>query len=190
MASTIFVLVEKRRMKFICIALLWIISGGWSQQPWQEFESQKGGFRILVPGQMEHKQQLVEAAIGELTYIQFWHQPTSEDPDNFLYSVSYVDYPEHSIHSDSTDFIDDFFHFTIDTSVKKVGGELRYVDDIQIGEYPGRLWRVDYNKGHGTIKTKVYLVGRRLYQLQVVMHRDKSLNTLQDRFFDSFTLLE
>ena len=157
---------------------------------WQPFESSAGKFRVLVPGDMQHKEQIMETAVGDLLYTTYLHQPVDKDPDNLYYAISFVDYPEHSIHSDSTDFIDDFFHYTIDTSVKSVTGELRYVDHIQLDDFPGWLWRVDYRKGEATIKTRAFLVGRRFYQVQVVMNRDKSLNTEQDKFFDSFVFLE
>jgi len=157
-----------------------------AQKDWQVFQSSEGNFTVLVPGDMIHKEQLMETAVGNLVFTTYLYQPDTKDPDNFYYAVSFVDYPEHSVHSDSTDFLDSFFHYTIDTSVKSVTGELRYVDHIKLNDYPGRLWRVDYKKGTATIKTRAYMVGNRFYQIQVVMNRDKSLNTEQDKFFDSF----
>ncbi len=172
-------------MKYLLILLLSITSLH-AQDQWQKFESSEGKFRVLSPGDMVHKEQLMETAVGDLLFTTYLYQPEGKNPDNVYYAVSFVDYPEHSIHSDSTEFLESFFHYTIDASVTSVKGDLRYVDHIKLDGFPGRLWRVDYKKGTATIKTKVYMVGRRFYQLQVVMHREKSLNRQQDKFFDSF----
>ncbi|MFK7810771.1 MAG: hypothetical protein AB8F74_23385 [Saprospiraceae bacterium] len=178
-------------MKNIFLLLLLFLSvNAFAQSNWKEFESTEGKFRVYVPGEMEQKEQLMETAVGTLLYTTYFHQPKGDNPDNVFYSVSYIDYPDQSIHSDSTEFLESFFHYTIDTSVKTVTGDLRYVDFIKLDGYPGRLWRVDYKKGTATIKTRAYMVGTRFYQIQVVMQRDKSLNKGQDRFFDSFDFTE
>jgi len=159
-------------------------------KPWKEFISVDGKFRITTPGEMIEKVNEIETEIGDFTYFSYIYQNNEKDAENLVYKVSYVDYPEYTIHSDSTDFVEEFFHSTIETSIQSVHGNLRYADEIKMLEYPGRIWRVDYNKGHDTIKTKAFIVGRRYYQIQVVGHRAKSLNRVQDRFFDSFYLIE
>jgi hypothetical protein len=162
--------------------------GSFAQKGWQEFSSEQGHFRVMVPGPMEQKEHILTTDVGDLLYTTYLHQPETKDPDNIYYSISYVDYPENSIHSDSTEFLENFFHHTIDASVKAVMGELRYVDVLKINGYPGRLYRVDYKEGSATIKTRIYMVGSRFYQVQVVMQRSKSLNKAQDKFFDSFDI--
>jgi len=175
-----------KEILFLLLTSILATSALTAQAEWQTFESSKGHFKILTPGDMSQKEQLMETAVGNLLFTTYLYQPKSKDPDNLYYAVSFIDYPENSIHSDSTEFLDSFFHYTIDASVQSVMGDLRYVDHIKQDGYPGRLWRVDYKKGTATIKTKAYMVGNRFYQVQVVMHRDKSLNTQQDKFFDSF----
>ena len=104
--------------------------------------------------------------------------------------VSYCDYPEGSIHSDSTDLVKEFFEVTVESALKSVKGELFYSSEINLGQYPGMLWRVNYQKGEATIKTKSYLVGRRYYSVQTITYREKGLNPFIDKFLDSFTLIE
>jgi hypothetical protein len=176
-------------MKYLFLLLVIHSSiSSFAQKDWQEFSSEQGGFRVMVPGVMEQKEHLLTTDVGELLYTTYLLQPVSKDPDNIYYSISFVDYPENSIHSDSMAFLENFFHYTIDASVQSVHGELRYVDVLKINGFPGRLYRVDYKEGSATIKTRIYMVGNRFYQVQVVMQREKSMNKAQDTFFDSFEL--
>ena len=158
-------------------------------KPWKEFISVDGKFRVMAPEALEEKVNEIETAIGTISHFTYFYQDQNKDAENLIYKVSYVDYPEHTIHSDSLEFLEEFFHSTIETSIKSVHGTLRYSDEIQMDDYPGLIWRVDYNKGQATIKTKAYMVGRRFYQIQVIARSKKSLNPLQDRFFDSFYLI-
>lgn len=157
--------------------------------PWKVFKSYEGRFRLVVPGEMIEKIDSIETRIGVLAYHTYFFQPEDEHADNLLYMLSYCDYPEYSVHSDSTDLLDDFFDTTIETAVESVNGELLYSDVIQFKHYPGRIWRIDYLDGKAVIKTKVFLIGRRYYSLQTIMHIGRSLNLSSDKFLDSFRLL-
>ncbi len=174
----------------ILLLLLSFVLAAQEKEPWKEFISVDGKFRILAPGEMSEKVNEIETEIGDFNYFSYIYQDSEDDAENLVYKVSYVDYPEHTIHSDSIEFVEEFFHSTIETSIQSVHGNLRYADEIHLLNYPGRIWRVDYNKGQATIKTKAFMVGRRFYQIQVIGRRAKSLNRVQDLFFDSFYLIE
>ena len=156
---------------------------------WELFQSVDGKFQVLTPGEMTEKVNPIKTEIGEMKYFTYLHQPENKDADNLVYMVSYCDYPEYSIHSDSTELLAEFFETTVATAVESVGGELQYSTDINIGEYPGKLWRINYNEGHALIKTKSFLVGRRYYSIQAITLKDRSLNVSMDKFLDSFRLL-
>ena len=166
---------------FSCIAM--------AQPSWDVFQSFDGRFKVLIPGEMVMKENPIKTEIGELNYITFLHQPTEKDPDNLVYMVSYCDYPKYSIHSDSTELVKDFFKTTVETAVESVEGELSYSSEITMNEFPGRLWRVDYNEGKGLIKTKSFLVKNRYYSIQVISLKEKGMNLQIDKFLDSFSLL-
>lgn len=159
-------------------------------QTWEVFQSFDGKFSVLTPGKMEKKENPIETEIGQLNYITYIHQPTSKEADNLVYMVSYCDYPEFSVHSDSTDFISEFFTTTVETAVESVKGELAYSSEISLDEYPGMLWRVNYNDDQALIKTKAFLVKNRYYSIQVITLKDKSMNLLIDKYLDSFSLLD
>ncbi len=157
---------------------------------WEWYTSEKGLFRVLTPGEIIEKVEISDTPIGELSYHIFVHQPENDlDSDNFLYMISYCDYPEGTVHSDSTDLLNEFFDATVETSVSSVRGELFYASDIKIGDYPGKIWRVNYGNNKAAIKTKAYVVGNRYYAIQTVTFREKSLNSSIDKFLDSFKII-
>lgn len=162
-------------------------SGGWGAiENWFTFASSEGKFSVLVPAAMDEKVTKTTTAIGELAYHTFVCQPAENEADNLLYMVSYCDYPEGTVHSDSTELLADFFAATVDESVRSIKGELAYSADFQWAGLPGKVWRVDYNRGAATLRTKILVSKNRVYTLQTACHRAASLNDSADRFFDSF----
>lgn len=162
---------------------------GLTQPNWDVFQSFDGKFKILSPGEMVKKENPVKTDIGDLNYITYLHQSLEKDPDNLVYMVSYCDYPKYSIHSDSTELVEAFFKTTVETAVESVSGELSYSSEISLDDFPGRLWRVNYNDGKALIKTKSFLVGNRYYSIQVISLKEKGMNLQVDQFLDSFSLL-
>lgn len=161
------------------------------QAKWKEFQSYEGRFRVLAPGAFQQKVDSIETPLGKLAYHVFFYQPEAKDSaDNLIYMVSYCDYPAFTLHSDSTELLEEFFETTIESAVESVGGELAYASERPYREYPGRIWRIDYINGEAVIKTRALVAGNRYYALQTATVRSRSLNTASERFMDSFRLLE
>lgn len=157
---------------------------------WRDFNSYDGRFRILIPGDITEKVDSIETAIGILEYHTFFYQSKESNADNVLYMLSYVDYPDQSIHSDSTELLKDFFAETIDAAVKTVKGELIYSNDWKYKDYPGKVWRIDYLDGKALVRTKAFVVRNRYYTLQTITKKERSVNFSADKFLDSFQLIE
>ncbi len=174
----------------VCLLLLAAVCVSWQNTDWHTHTSFEGRFSVLVPGDMVRHLKTVETEMGAIDYHSLLYQCTDRDADNVVYMVSFCDYPEDSIHSDSLALLKDFFDATIESAVESVQGSLRYSSDIQLKDYPGRIWRIDYNQGQAIIKTKAYLAGRRFYSVQAITVKEKSLNTAADKFLDSFRLIE
>ena len=158
-------------------------------QLWKELKSYEGNFRILCPGEMEVKVDSMITGIGQLAYHTFYFQDDNT-AENLLYMLSYCDYPEYTVHSDSTELHQEFFKATLESAVNSVNGVLLYSDDMDFRGYPGKVWRIDYLNGMAVIKTRAYLIGNRYYSLQTITLKERSLNTASDKFLDSFRLLE
>ena len=114
-------------------------------QNWQEYKSFEGKFRVLVPAEMNAKVDSIETEVGKLAYHTHLYQPEDvKVAENLIYMVSYVDYPELSIHSDSINLIEDFFDNTVESAAEAVMGNLIYAAETTLNDYPGRLWRIEY----------------------------------------------
>ena len=111
-------------------------------EKWEVFRSEKGCFEILSPGELTEKTDTTATGIGEIIFHNFFFQPPEENADNVLYKVSYWDYPEGSMHSDSLDLLADFFAATVESSTRSVRGKIFYQSDIQWKGFPGKIWRV------------------------------------------------
>ncbi len=159
-----------------------------ANEKWLNFKSVEGRFKLEVPGKFKEVINKANTALGELEYHVFVYRDNDKDADNMVYMVSYCDYPDSSIHSDSTELVNEFLLATVDQSVESVKGKLIYSAESNFEGYPGRIWRTDYGNGEGVIRTKAFIKGKRFYSIQTVCTKDKSLNFSSDKFFDSFKL--
>ncbi|MCB0519448.1 MAG: hypothetical protein H6577_18365 [Lewinellaceae bacterium] len=167
----------------LLLPTLYVLSG------FLEFTNVEGRFRIIVPGDLTEKVDSISTAVGKIGYHTFFYQSTEQDADNLFYMVSYCDYPEGIIFADSTGLAEEFFQSTMEEAAHSVKGKVLYSTDIQLENYPGKYWRIDYLDGKAVIKTKAYLAGNRFYTVQTISYQEKNINAAGDRFFDSFRIL-
>lgn len=158
------------------------------QQNWKPLNELDGRFRLLTPAEMKHKIDTVETDLGRQAYHTFFLQaPDKDDAENIIYAISYVDYPEGSLHHDSLALVSEFLAGTEEEAADAVGGEVIYGADKEISGYPARQWRIDYPSKGGTAsaRTLAGVAGNRYYELKVFSLRAAGLNKSADRFFDS-----
>jgi hypothetical protein len=139
---------------------------------------------IIIPGTFKKYNDTFPTDLGKLIY----HTYTMTDT-TLNFQLSYIDYPEGSVHSDSSELLNDFFASTIDASVESVKGEKKYETDIQQFEYPGYFWKI-YFGDNKFISTKSFVAGNRLYTLQVFGDRKQDKNAGLVRYFDSFRFVD
>lgn len=164
------------------------LSSGAERKNWREYHSGEGRFRILTPGDMQHKVDSIATAVGVLAYHTFFFQPMEKDADNLIYMLGYCDYPAGTVHSDSTELLPDFFAATVESAVEAVDGKLIYAGNYRHKKYPGKIWRIEYLEGGALIKTRAYIIENRYYTLQTITYKSKSLNAASEKFLDSFEL--
>ncbi len=183
-------------MRITCIAVLsfaFLLGGknvSWSQTrvSWTNVASYDGRFKLLAPGEMKEKTDSIETPLGKLAYRVHFYQPEDKTAENLLYMVSWCDYPAGSIHSDSTELLEEFFNATMESAAFSIKGSVVYSDNYKMEDYPGRIWRIDYLDGQAIIKTRAFVVGNRYYAMQTVSLKEKHLNPAGEKFFDSFRL--
>ncbi len=154
---------------------------------WQEFKPYGGKFQMTAPGVLAEKKEIIETAVGKIEYHTFFYQTL--EADSALYLVSFCDYPEGSLHSDSTELLKEFFESTVQTAVKDLKGDLRYSAPQKLQDFPAYTWRIDYRKGKAALRSRAVVVGSRYYLMQVAVKKEKSLSPMSDKFLDSFRLL-
>ncbi|NJK82504.1 MAG: hypothetical protein HC912_00465 [Saprospiraceae bacterium] len=172
-------------MKFIPLFFLLHLS---VQAQWIEYVDAEGKFTIVAPASLTHKADTVETEIGKLVYHTLFYQAEAASA-NQVFMLSYCDYPAGSVHSDSTALLDDFFKATIREATFSINGELMYQSDEDTQGFPGKYWRIDYRNRQAVIKTKAFVVRNRYYALQIVTTREKHLNPDNERFIESFRLI-
>jgi len=176
-----------QKFVFLLLIFLVFIPCMNAQENWKTFKPNRELFSLNVPGEMKYGEKNLLTDVGNLKVITYLYQAGSEEK-NYLYLINYVDYPEGTFHSDSSEIIQDFFDITIEQNIKDLGGELVYSSEFFHQNYPGRIYRVSYNKNKAVLKSHIYLVHDRFYSLQVFTLSEKSLNPDMDRFLNSFKL--
>ena len=181
-------------MRNILIAPLLLLSmpGLTQADTWEEVKSFEGRFRVLSPGTMQLAVDTMETPVGALTYYTYYYQPPAEEKsaENLMYMVSYCDYPEGSLHADSTELLEEFFETTRESGAFSINGDLIYHSERNLGDATGQYWRIDYLDGNAVLKTWALVNERRFYSVQAATVATRSLNRSTDRFFESFTLTE
>lgn len=159
------------------------------QDHWITFTPKGQNFEVMVPGVMTNGEKKILTEIGSLHAVTWLYQGQKDDA-NYLYSVSYVDYPEGSFDRDSTDLIQAFFEAGMETHIQDLKGELIYKSASNLDFYPGLLYRARYNDGKAIVKSRMLLVHDRFYALQVYTLVESSLNNDMNRFLESFRLIK
>lgn len=153
---------------------------------WAEQSHFEGRFAVTSPGVFQEKIDSIATPLGDLIYHTFFLQPPSETAENEVYMISYVDYPEGTIHQDSTELVAELLSETQDAARESVRGEIMFTNDGFQKEYPFRFWRIDYLNGRASIRTKAIVANNRFYTVQTVTRREYGMNHSTDRFIDSF----
>ncbi|MEO1713545.1 MAG: hypothetical protein AAFU60_09455, partial [Bacteroidota bacterium] len=164
-------------------ALFLVFACSWSMvqaQTWHEYVQEDGSFRILFPQEPSIVMDTIETDIGAIIQQSIVYQETDTTVGSPTYLVNIWEYPEATVHSDSTELVQELFEATIEASVEELDGILRYQTPVEDTGYPGLLWRVDYLEESATLKTEAIVVNNRLYALQVaclrVHNQDASIN--------------
>lgn len=152
-------------------------------QNWEKFVSPEGAFAIMFPQKPVESQYSMESPAGKLVVHSYKHVGTAS------YFLSYTDYPAPI---DGPEHKTEALDHAREGGLRAVSGRLLSQTDISINGYPGRFIVVDSPNGgpNGSlIQNKVYLVGSRLYSMQVAIPKGAPVsNTAAEKFLDSFEL--
>ncbi len=163
----------------LCLVLLAALSAS-AQTPagWVKFSPAGSPFHILLPAQPKEDKKTTPSPSGPYTT----HLYAANSPDREIYLVGWVDY-------------DPKFNFGVqaeleanrDNFVKSLKATLLSTTPIKLGTHPGIEFRAEVT-GQADIVSRVYIVGRRPYQLITVIPAGRDGSANRARFFSSFQL--
>jgi hypothetical protein len=180
---------EYNVQKQLSIFILFFIGIGFlSAQDWHWQKIDEEKISILTPGVMEYKEVEMKTDIGLINRHFYFYQDTTSESGNYLYTLSYYDYPPGSFHPDSIEFIELFLDLTVEGSVKALDGDLLYDGDIEMWGFPAKIWRVSIQNGAASVKNQVILADDRVITMQVFTHPGKSKNNQIDQFLKSIKI--
>jgi hypothetical protein len=153
-------------------------------QNWEKFVSADGAFAMMFPQKPVESQYSMDSPAGKLVIHSYKHFGTAS------YFLSYTDYPG-PIDPPENKKTEALNHAR-EGGLRAVNGRLVSQSDISINGHPGRLIVVDSPNGGpkgSLIQNKVYLVGNRLYSMQIAIPKGAQLpDTAAEKFLDSFEL--
>ncbi len=168
----------------ICLILLTAETVLSQEDPKNIFIHVPGNFQMWFPLQIKTYKDTIKTEIGDLIYNTFVHKDST-----LIYQLSYCEYPEGGMHSDSTDLIEEFFQAAIDESVLQVKGQKQYQSVIGQFGYPGYLWKTTFGDNK-FIRTKAFMAGKKYYSMQVIGLKKWDDDKKAFHFFDSFKFLD
>jgi len=176
------------KLSLICIFIVLVTTAHAQIANWVRFAPRGEHFELDVPGDMRSAQKKLLTPIGELVTNTWMHQGVKDD-DNAIYTVSCIYYPSGTFPKDSTDLREELFAETIDAHIQDLDGKLDYDSPTFVTSDEGRIYRVSYNKGKATMKSRLFVINDIFYALQVYTLSTNSLNPFADKFLNSFKIV-
>lgn len=143
---------------------------------WTRFTSDKGRFTVLMPGFPEDKVETTQSDHGPYTTHLFILRQES-----LVFLIGFVDYdPSFNFNRQAE------MEMNRDNFVKGIGAVLLNTRPLTIDGYPALEFSAEAN---GRIfRSRVYMVGRRPYQIVIGSPKGQENTTFIDRFFKSFKI--
>ncbi len=151
--------------------------GGGKLEGFEPYHSAEGRFSILFPGKPERKLQKENTQIGKLEFVIY--QAGSKE---IGFIVGYVDYPQKMF--ENVD-IEKMLDGARDGAVRNVNGELESEKALDFHGHPAREFEIKVPE-EATVKSRIILIGNRLYQVMAVSESKSVLKKNCPKFFASF----
>jgi hypothetical protein len=146
----------------------------------KEFSSKDGKFKAQFPGEPMTKT-IDAAGVKAKTF--------TVEEKNGGYVVSYADLPIPA--DEGADLIEKRLDGSRDGMVKNIRGTLTGEKKIKLADkYPGREITADLPGKKGVIRARIYIVGKRLYQVLVIGTEDTAKSADATKFLESFQLIQ
>lgn len=142
-------------------------------QPWTRFNSPEGRFSVLMPANPLREEQTKEVR-GDKVVMRFFTAGSEQG----VFIVAYADYKMGPAKQELDANRDSFLRGMKATLISE--------SDIKLQENPGREIRAERDRL--SIRSRIYLIGNRYYQVVAITPATLPGNLQADRFLASFEL--
>ncbi|MBX9627371.1 MAG: hypothetical protein K2X82_26445 [Gemmataceae bacterium] len=151
---------------------------------WKEFRPKGGRFTIRLPGAPKETSREYDSPAGKVRMNSFVVQAGP----NGVYGVAYGDYPEGTIDPEQ---IGKHLDGAQEGAVAATKGKLVESKDIKLADqHPGREITCELPAEKWMTRTRIYFVGRRLYQVHALGMKEFIKGEEVGKVLDSFKLAE
>ena len=149
---------------------------------WPTLSTPEGRFSVLMPTKPETAVRDVDTAVGKLALYTF---ASSNNTGQFM--LSYADYPNEVSNATQQETVLDGVRGGV---LKGLEAELMSETKVTLKGHPGREFRAKKMSGDSELvfSWKMFLVGRRLYQMGVATTKADAESADIQKFFTSFQL--
>ena len=151
-----------------------------TQSPMREVQSTTGGFAVLMPVTSSEEDTEMSNAPPLMVDENFLRVDTGRE----AFLVTWNDFDQ--LEGPAETILDG----ARDSAFAEVGGSTIFEETVSLEGFPGRALNIDVAGGELNYRSRVYLVGLRLYQVTWTGPLEESTSIRVRRFFDSFRLLE
>jgi hypothetical protein len=179
---------SRKRSRVVGVLPLLLVMGillaGCGETTWSEFSSAEGAFSVLMPGTPTEQTQTQDTELGTIDVHSF-----TFEQNGVAYLVGYNIFPAAVTEAATPDSMLDGAR---GGQVEAVKGTLMNEEEITLGAYLGRDLEIQIENSDGTssLRSRIFLVGDRLYQVMVVGPKGQSTSPDTTKFLDSFKLVE
>jgi hypothetical protein len=152
----------------------------------QEVKSEAGKFTVVSPVSLKETPETVDTPAGKVNAYMF----SGEREGKALFAIVYADYPETMVTSSNRDKI---VESAARGAVSNVNGKLIASNKVSVSGNPGREVVAQIKSGNGqegTLKSRVFLVKNRLYQVMTIAAQSEAGSAELDNFLTSFKLTD
>jgi len=160
----------RRTVGLFALFLLSSMSTLVQEDKWIRFSPTGSGFEIMLPSEPNEK---VEKRANYITHMY------SSTMGKTVYLISYSDYttiPEKALEANRDDFN------------KQMQATLLSSRNVELDGKTGLEFTSEISAAN--VKSRIFLVGNRLYQIAALVFKDTQDDKNVDRFFESFTFLK
>lgn len=151
---------------------------------WHTFENDN--ISIEFPKKPTLSKQTAPTAMGDIEINIASYETSGEN--SIAYVLMSKIYPDSLIALIKKEDLSVFYRDQLESSVKKIGGQLISDKKVTLNGYPGREARIDIEDGTIVINLHMYLVRNTLHLIQTVMNKGKEDDKTSLRFHRSFKL--